>query len=407
MNETVSDQQPWRPIAHMCFLAFVILASYELARSPSESLFIDAYSYRGLPYAWLAVALVALLVVSVYNRFSTRVPLPTLFGASCVISAGILIALLGLVWSDVPGAEFLLYVWKDVYIVVVLEIFWSVANAAFRVDKARWIYGLFCAIGSAGAWVGGTLVSRYAEALGTELTLAIVAPCLLLCWAARHLLPAVEVPRRASTDVSAGWQILRGSRYLLLMLALIAVIQVIINLVDYQYNAVLQEAFPEKDARTAMSGEIYSWISVASVSLQLLTGPILTALGVRLTLLFIPVVIGGTLLTFALAPRFATMAAAKVSGKVFDYSLFRAGKEILYIPLGFEEKTKGKAFIDMMGYRVAKGAASLLAILFTTLGLLTLVTWLTLGLSVLWLVITAAVCARYHRRSLQAADRQP
>lgn len=382
----------------MCFLAFVILSSYELARSPVESLFVDAYGKEGLPYAWLGVAAAALLVVSIYNRYSTRIPLPTLFGHCCLISAGLVLSLLGLTYLGVPGSEFMLYVFKDVYIVVVLEIFWSVANVAFRVDNARWIYGLFCAIGSMGAWVGSRFVSGYAETLGTELTLAAVAPCLLLCWAARSFLPTVEVPAKAKVDVSGGWAVFRNSRYLLYMLALIAIIQVIINLVDYQYVAMLKAEYPEKDAYTAANGAFYSWISVGALSLQVLTGPILTALGVRLTLLGIPVIIGVSLLAFSLSPRLLTIVIAKVSGKMFDYSLFRAGKEILYIPLDYEEKTKGKALVDMMGYRVAKGAASLLAIGFTAMGAFKLVTWLTVGLCAAWLAITLVITALYTAR---------
>ncbi len=46
--------------------------------------------------------------------------------------------------------------------------------------------------------------------------------------------------------------------------------------------------------------------------------------------------------------------------KALDYSLFRAGKEMLYLPLSYGEKTRGKALVDIPrsakedGHRVVK-----------------------------------------------------
>jgi ATP/ADP translocase len=86
----------------------------------------------------------------------------------------------------------------------------------------------------------------------------------------------------------------------------------------------------------------------------------LRLLGVGTVLLLIPGLLGAAVATYAAIPRFAAMASAKVASKAFDYSLFRAAKEILYIPLSHSERTQGKAFVDMCSYRAAKGACSLL-----------------------------------------------
>jgi AAA family ATP:ADP antiporter len=77
-------------------------------------------------------------------------------------------------------------------------------------------------------------------------------------------------------------------------------------------------------------------------------------------LLALPVLLAAALGLGLAAPRFLAIAITKVASKAFDYSLFRAAKEILYIPLSAEEKTRGKALVDIFGYRVAKAGASLL-----------------------------------------------
>ena len=114
-------------------------------------------------------------------------------------------------------------------------------------------------------------------------------------------------------------------------------------------------------------------------------------MNVPIVMLLIPSVLLGCVIGAAVLPRMITVAVVKVASKAFDYSIFRAAKEIFYIPLSHTEKTQGKAFVDMMTYRVSKGLVSLLLLflgaistgaiwLFTMVGL---VAWLV---CVVWLV---------------------
>jgi AAA family ATP:ADP antiporter len=398
-SDTNSPAPPSVPqIVVFSGLAFALCVTYELARSPVESLFLEAYTVRGEPYAWLAVAIAAVAAVTVYNRYSARVELAKVFGAVAWLSAGILAGLLLLVRLKLPGAEMLLYVWKDVYIVVLFEIFWTVANTRFGVASARWTYGFFCVVGSLGGYVGGQWVAAYAQTWGIEGLLWTVVSLLVLTALARNALGQTTAPVRKEHKVAVGLQVLKESRYLVWMLMLIAIVQIVINLVDFQYKGFLEMTYPDAAERAAVGGEVYSWISIGAVVLQLLTGPILTVIGVRLTLLFIPLVIAGSVMAFVIAPRFLTVVLAKVAGKCFDYSLFRAGKEILYIPLSYEEKTQGKAFVDMMTYRVAKGVASLLALVLIAIDGVSWLSALILSLVALWFAVTVPITKRYQRR---------
>ena len=94
--------------------------------------------------------------------------------------------------------------------------------------------------------------------------------------------------------------------------------------------------------------------------MQIGAGVVIGYLGLRWTLIGIPIFLLLTLAAFLVTPVFAVMVVAKVASKAFDYSIFRAGKELLYLPLSSAEKTQGKAVVDMLTYRVAKGAASAL-----------------------------------------------
>jgi ATP/ADP translocase len=82
-----------------------------------------------------------------------------------------------------------------------------------------------------------------------------------------------------------------------------------------------------------------------------------------------------------------------VGSKVFDYSLFRAAKEILYLPLSYAEKTEGKAVVDVLTYRVSKAGASLLLLALAA----SAVTPTALALLLAWLALTEAVTRKEAR----------
>lgn len=398
-------------VAMMALLAFALIASYEFARSPTESLFLQVYSSKDLPYAWLGVGLAAALATAVYGRVSQKLHLLPLLGWSALTFLALLGMILGLEQLGGPSVQpytrFALYLWKDVYIVVLIEIFWSLANTMFQIRTAKWLYGLFCVAGSSGGAAANSLVPSLTQAVGTYAVLAVLFPLLGIVAIGCLLAPKPDLSQGGSQSApqskeeaekpKASFSVLRQSPYLMLMLMLIGSIQVVITLIDYQFNGVLERSYPDLDTRTQVISKVYLTINIGSVALQLLTGPVLKLLGISKTLVSIPLLLGGTLIGYVAFPAFALLAATKVLSKVLDYSLFRASKEILYIPLSYTEKTQGKAMVDMLTYRVAKGGAS--ALLLVLAGAGNLIWALIGGLIAVWAGLSVLIGRRYQTRS--------
>ena len=59
-------------------------------------------------------------------------------------------------------------------------------------------------------------------------------------------------------------------------------------------------------------------------------------------------------------PILPVLGAAFFLSKTVDYSVFRAAKEVLYIPLSFTARYRAKMTIDALIYRSTKGVASAL-----------------------------------------------
>jgi AAA family ATP:ADP antiporter len=150
-------------------------------------------------------------------------------------------------------------------------------------------------------------------------------------------------------------------------------------------------------------GQIYATINIVALVLQLGCGLILRYVGVPITLLALPVILGATVLVGMVSPRFLTTAIAKVVSKAFDYSLFRAAKEILYIPLTTDEKTRGKAVVDIFGYRVAKAGASLLILVVLGAGAYG-VGPAILVCAVIWFALTRLLVKKHVKLTVDTSD---
>lgn len=398
-------------LAALFGLAFLVMSSYGLARPASESMFLAAYSSRFLPWVWLTVAGAAALAAGIFNRYALKISLVRLFTAATGISVGLLLALLTAQRVGVAGVPFLLYVWKDVYIMVLVEIFWSFANLVFSVSTARWLYGFLLLGGSCGSVTGNLCAGLLARHWGTQAGLWLVVPVLLASGAATQALARTlgagyvpKPPQQAITRLRDNWKLLRKSSYLTLLVALIATIQIVSTLIDYQFNVVLEVAYPQMDTRTQIIGQVYASIEGFSIILQFLSGPVLRVIGVPATLIAIPCALATALGYFLVAPRFATMLVAKIASKSLDYSIFRAAKEILYIPLSYAEKTQGKAMIDIFTYRAAKGCGSGLLLVLPALSGQSAVCMLALALVAIWIAIVSVVVKRYRQATTAAAS---
>jgi AAA family ATP:ADP antiporter len=87
---------------------------------------------------------------------------------------------------------------------------------------------------------------------------------------------------------------------------------------------------------------------------------VLQLVSLRLAHALIPLVHLGAGLALLLRPSLWTGSLAFLLFKSIDYSVFRAAKEILYIPLPYDARYRSKELIDAVGYRVGKGGASAL-----------------------------------------------
>ena len=382
------------------FICALILGSYGIALPTTQALFLSAYGAENLPWAWLAVTAASVATVVAVGRLTASRPLHACMRLAALASAAALVMLLVAVHANVPYATFALYVWKDIYVVVLVELFWTFANIAYAQEAARRTYGWFCAAGTLGGLLGSAWVSFLAQSWGTLLVLWTVVPLL----AATAIEARVTRTSRLSpTKAKAppAWHqapaFLRESPYVGWLILLVGLVQAAMAVMDFQFNQAIELQAQTLDERAHLVGRVQGNIHLVSLALQAATGPILRMIGLPMTLVAIPLVLAGALAAALVVPGMGAIVAAKVMGKSADYSLFRAAKEMLYIPLTLREKTFGKALVDMLVYRVAKGAVSVLVMALVRLRIPQVIGSLSLALVVGWLLCTWRIVVLYRR----------
>ena len=345
--------------------AAFVLFGYEFIRSVSSSLFIDAYGAENLPRGMVAVPPSMLVMLYCYGRLLSWQGATRALAITSLFS-GILI--LGCYAALVRGMHFaavIIYVFREAYIVIVIEQFWSFVNSVLTTEQAKRINGPFCAVASMGSFFGGRSVSLLATELGSE-------P--LLLFTAASLVPTAVLgvlaykfggePEPSEEEAGGrlghiGVKVLFRSRYLIFIGALILSTQVVSTVLDLRFNGLAESEIPDKDMRTAFFGGVYGNLGLAAGILQLVVVPLaLRFVALRYIHLGIPVVHFVSSYILTVSPSLRNGTAAYTIFKALDYSLFRAAKELFYMPLSYDSRYRAKQIIDSFGYRFSKGGSA-------------------------------------------------
>lgn len=404
----------------MAVAAFFLLAGYEFFRSAASSLFLADYGKDAIPVATLYMPLAVVAFLYVYGLMLGRWGAKwTLAGTT--LGSGVLIALGFLLHkSGVRFASAVLYVLREAYVVLIIEQYWSYINSKVSSDVARRLNGPVCGISSLGAIAGGLVTARIVGQVGTVNMLGFAAlACVPAAFfslvafrvggeprgQAAHARPVGHKGKANWMDV-VGLSLLRKEPVLAWIMAIVLTTQVVAAMTDFAFHGALNDAIPSTDERTAYLGGFFAKLNIFALALQFIVAPVLLSwFRYEWINIAIPAVQLGTCAWAVMEPSLASTGLAFMTFKMLDYSLFRAAKEILYIPLSFDARYRSKELIDVFGYRFGKGGASLaitgairLEVVFTSQRYAAL----ALGAVVFWLLLVTRAIGLFRRQNHSA-----
>ena len=348
-----------------------LLCGYEFIRAVSDSLFIGAYGADNLPWVMASVFPGVYLMILLYGRLLSWIGANRALLVTSLLSAVMIVFAYGLILKGFTIATAIIYVFREAYIVLIIEQYWSFVNSTLSPAQARRINGPFCGLASLGSVAGGYLAGQLAGRLGSETLLLFTAGSLLpaaVCSTVAYALAGTPQPsetERGGKLGHTGLQVFFQSRYLVFIGLLIITTQVVSTVLDLRFKGLIEIAIPETDERTAFIGNFYATLGAVAATLQFVVTPLLLRfVPIRVVHISIPIIHLITCSILTASPSLWSSAAAFLVFKGLDYSIFRAAKEIFYIPLPFDARYRAKQIIDSFGYRSAKsGSAFIIALM--------------------------------------------
>lgn len=388
---------PWYAAGAIGLAAAFLLCGYEFVRSTSTNLFLEAYGKDRLPQVMALVPVGVVLALYAYGRLLSGLgPRRTLMATSLFSALAIALCYVSIRLGSRPATG-VLYIVREVYVVLLIEQYWSFLNSTLGLEQAKKLNGPICGLASLGSVAGAAAVAAWSVPLGTETMLVFAASLVLpaaFCsaWAYRSCGEPTrsDSPAEPSAD-NLALRHFRASPTLFLLLLVILATQALSTVLDLAFYAQLHERYPDKDVRNAVSGEFWTVVNLASAAGQFVFTPLLMRwVPLRFLHAAIPIVNGLACGYFLHAPSWYSAGFAYMLFKTLDYSLFRAAKETLYIPFSFDVRYRAKQVIDVFGYRFGKGGTALAITLLKGAGwtlTLAMYGYVALAATVLWLVL--------------------
>jgi AAA family ATP:ADP antiporter len=399
---------------------FLVITTFWIMKPLRTSQFLGALGAKHLPWARFVTAALVLPVGALVGHLSARIPHRRLvLGATLLFGLGHLAF-----WAVEPFAEpaavhVPFYFYVDVYVTTSVALFWAYLHEHMRAEDATRLYGIVGAGGLLGGIVGSTLSGFLATVLhGRHLllltagTTAATFPVLLALGRMlerRRAAPAAPADRPSLRTAWDGAAMVFSSRYLLLILALVAFYEISSVVADYQFSTHVMDAFPGEgmaDQRTAWLGRFSMVAGLIGLAIQLLaTSALQRRAGLGAALAVLPLAMLGGASLFLILPGLAGVSLWFGADASLNYGIYQTSKEVLYTPTDASVKYRAKAFIDVFGVRFAKAAgAGLVYLLLLAAASATAMAVAAIAVIALWLPVVRAAGRAFARRGRRPPD---
>ncbi|CAM2065316.1 ADP,ATP carrier protein [Sulfidibacter corallicola] len=399
----------------------LLFACFYTGKVIRQSIFVDELGSSRLPFAYLLVALVSYPVLRLYGKLVDHIPRRPL----AALTNGFLAfgSLIFWWWFGKNDAWIPLafYVWIGVAFGIAVSQFWSYANHIFDARRAKRLFALIAAGGALGGLLGSQLarlVALHSETRNTLLLAAILLLSLafliqLIDREADHPEADKHLARPSKRNQArGGLRVVFSDRYLRLVGLTTFISLIAAQVVDLQFNWVVEQNTSDLSERTSVFGHLFSLISIGAFVFQIfVTSRIHRYLGVGVGMRILPfTILGGTVALLLAGAAFpgallAVVFCLKIGEGGFRHSIEQVTRELLFLPVQPKIRPKAKAYIDVFVTRFGRGAAALVLMTVTFQWITPIQAgWFSLVLALIWLAATLFTYRHYiscYRESLQ------
>lgn len=269
-------------------------------------------------------------------------------------------------------------------------LFWQFANQVTKTEEAKRFYSTFGLIGNFSLIVSGYAIDCFLSNTHTLFCICIftgIVTMLIYTYINAYVLtdpklhdPSLKKATKSKTKLSIAesFKMIISSKYIGLIVVLVLAYGISINLVEGVWKSKARELYPTVETYGRFMANYQKWQGIVAIIFMIIGSNILRKVSWRTAAIFTPAMIFttglaffgfifldniipfhlGTLTPLAIAVIVGTIQ--NILSKATKYSLFDSTKEMTYIPIDNELKTKGKAAVDVIGGRLGKSGGALI-----------------------------------------------
>lgn len=394
------EENEFKKFMRMGFIMSMIIGIYWTMRPLKNSIF-NQFVGDSTQIAFAKVISVLLMIpfVALYTKLLDFISKPKLlstappffYGTIVFIYSLLVLAFQNGVFGVGYFSMFLGYFW---YFIVesfgsmVVALFWSFAIDITKSESAKRGFPLVYAFGQLGAIIFPYVFINLPVTLGVKsnffsmmivflltLVIPIMVKGLIKKTPAELMTPQNEKldkeAKKEKTGFIEGLRLLFSHKYLISMFMVNFFYEAIVTVFDFNFQQLAAAEYSGVKLTQYLS--VYSSVTNLVTLLLLLFGvnKLTNRLGLKASLVSIPVFIAAAILVFSTTQNVTVFLCLMVACKAINYSLQGPSLKQLYIPTSPDVKSKAQAWIDTFGARISKEAGSNLNMLTKLVGMTT------------------------------------
>ncbi|MFY9253411.1 MAG: MFS transporter [Fuerstiella sp.] len=383
------------PFSWACVWFATLLGGYYMVRPVRDALG-SVGGGKELNWLFSAVFITMLIVVPLYSqlvsRFRRRIFVPIVYR---FLMSHLLLFALALKFLDASLQLYVarvFFVWVSVYVLFAMSLFWSVMADSFSSDQGKRLFGIIAGCGTMGALLGSAFAGYVAKPIG--IANLLLFPALLMeigLWCYRRLEASRTESQVAAQQLATGGNPFAGFLHVLKSPYLLSICGYILltalcgtSLYLTQAN-ILNETYPDPDARVA----VFAWIDFSvqslTVALQLIVAGYLMKFSLPLTLAVLPTMYLLSFVALGFYPTFWAIVPAVVVTRAVVYGITVPAQGVLFTVVSREDKYKAKNVIDTVVTRGGDAVVGQLRDQLKTAGVaMSVVSWAMVPVAVIW-----------------------
>ena len=351
---------------------FFILSSWYTLRPLRNELAVQDIDNISLLLAMVGMGM--LFANIVYSWVASKTNLKQLIIFCYLFLASNLIFFINLDFSSSVWIGRSFYVWSNVYSFFVVAIFWVVAINLFRENKAKQYFGFISFGGTLGAAFGSRLSKYIANNFSIipinggpeEVNIAIFALFTLVLLIIGLLIGLYCISKVKSENIALGGSAKDAFKNLfdssdVRQLAFYMFLFTSLMTIHWITSAIIfEEAIESSIDRVAVFADIELAVSlIAGITQIFLTSYVVKKLGIRVILFSYGIIFSIVFLVYAFAPLLISAILVTVLLRVFEYSINKPSREIVFSHLSKNKRYKSSVLVDTFFARLGDFSGSI------------------------------------------------